>query len=245
MIKLKMSYSLVKWTLTRDRGDWNEVLDKNVKILKRIEKQIKKDIQRGITIAPKLKDVYRALEYTPLCNIKIVLLGMDPYINRCKSYQCYSANRVGELQACGLAFSVRPGIKAPPSLVNIFKELKNEGYKVPSNENGCLRKWAKRGVLLLNTSLTVQLNKSNSHSFIGWDIIVNAILSKISLQNRKIAWILLGNNAKKYKQIITHPLHRIFESGLPSPLNKTVPFLGTGIFRKAEDYVGKNFTWNL
>ncbi len=238
---------LYSWTYDRDRGGWDTLLDRHSKTVSAISKYISRS---ATDVVPHIKDIWRALEYTDISNVRVILLGQDPYINRCTQRYVYDSDAVGTLQACGLSFSVRPGIKVPPSLQNIYKELKNEEYTISNTKNGCLRKWARGGVLLLNTVLTADMGDSNSHKNIGWDSIISNLLWNVGQEDRYIAWILLGKPAQEYKRFVVHPKHHVFIAGHPSPLNTKVPFLGTGIFRDAADHVNKDevlstFTWDL
>ncbi len=239
---------LYSWTYNYTRGGWDEILDSHAKTIRSISKKLASKGKKNVV--PAIKDVWRALEYTDLSNVRVVLLGQDPYINRCDRRHVYNKDVIGTLQACGLSFSVRPGIKTPPSLVRIFKELEDEGYTIPESQFGCLRKWARRGVLLINTVLTADIGESNSHKDIGWDSVINNLLWNVGQENRHIAWVFLGKPAQQYKRLVAHPKHQIFTAGHPSPLNRSVPFIGTNVFRNAADHVNQDktlpkFTWNL
>ena len=175
------------------------------------------------TIYPDMYDIFNALKYT---SCKIVLLGQDPYH--------------GEGQAHGLAFSVKHGIKTPPSLVNMYKELSSdiEGFYTPNK--GYLTKWAKQGVLLLNTSLTVIANNANSHSKIGWDIFTDNIIKLLNKREKPVVFMLWGGNAKKKEMFITNPHHLILKAAHPSPLSAYNGFFGCKHFSKANDFLIKN-----
>lgn len=176
-------------------------------------------------IYPKAKDIYNALRYTPYDAVKIVILGQDPYHE--------------EGQAHGLAFSVNPHIPIPPSLANIYKELHDDlGIAIPNN--GYLVKWAKQGVLLLNTVLTVEKGKANSHKNKGWEQLTDAIISKLNDKNEPLVYILWGANARSKKALITNPKHLIIESVHPSPLSAYHGFFGSRPFSKANEFLVKN-----
>ena len=185
------------------------------------------------TIYPSMYDIFNALKYTSYENTKVVILGQDPY------------HEVG--QAHGLSFSVKKGIKIPPSLVNIYKELNSDvGMIIPSH--GELTSWAKQGVLLLNATLTVREGQANSHKDIGWAIFTDEIIKKLNLSSKPIVFILWGGNARSKKKYITNPHHLIIESAHPSPLSAYNGFFGSKPFSKANDFLIKNglapIDWN-
>lgn len=176
-------------------------------------------------IFPKAGDLFNAFHYTPLSEVKVVILGQDPYHN------------VG--QAHGLCFSVQPGIDIPPSLVNIYKEMQDDiGTYIPNN--GYLVKWAKQGVLLLNTVLTVRAHEANSHRGIGWERFTDAIISLLNEQDRPIVFLLWGAPAQKKKAMLTNPKHLILEAPHPSPLSAYRGFFGSRHFSKTNDFLEKN-----
>ena len=154
-------------------------------------------------IFPPADDIFNAFHLTPLRDVKVVILGQDPYH--------------GEGQAHGLCFSVRPGVEIPPSLVNIYQELHDDlGCTIPNH--GCLVKWAQQGVLLLNTVLTVRAHQANSHKEIGWEKFTDAAIRKVSEQDRPIVFILWGRPAQAKKSMLHNPKHLILEEPHPSPL---------------------------
>ncbi len=174
------------------------------------------------TVYPKRSDVFRALRLTDYDNIKVVILGQDPYH--------------GEGEAEGLSFSVQEGIKKPPSLKNIFKELKDDlGYDEP--ESGSLIKWAKEGVLLLNSLLTVEKDKPLSHKTLGWERFTDEIIKKINEKDTPVVFILWGSYARSKKVYITNPNHYIIESAHPSPFSARYGFFGSKPFSKANNYL--------
>ena len=208
-------------------NDWDEILkdEFNKEYYLKIREFLKKEYSQK-TIYPDMYDIFNALKYTSYEDCKIVLLGQDPYH--------------GEGQAHGLAFSVKPDIKIPPSLVNMYKELKEdiEGFYIP--DNGHLTKWAKQGVLLLNTSLTVVANNANSHSKIGWSIFTDSIIKLLNEREKPVVFLLWGNNARQKKALITNPSHLILEAAHPSPLSAYNGFFGCRHFSKANTFLKNN-----
>ncbi len=177
------------------------------------------------TIYPHMNDIFNALKLTSYENVKVVILGQDPYH--------------GEGEAHGLAFSVKKGIAIPPSLRNIYKELSTSlGCYIPNN--GYLEKWAKQGVLLLNTALTVQADNANSHSGKGWEILTDAIIKKINLKNEPVVFMLWGNNAKSKAWFIDGKKHLVLTSVHPSPLSASRGFFGCNHFKLANEFLAKN-----
>lgn len=164
--------------------------------------------------APNKVDIFKALELTPLNQVKVVILGQDPY------------PIAGD--AMGLSFSVNRATKLPKSLINIFKELDNEYGTL--RLNGDLTDWAKQGVLLLNTVLTVEKGNANSHKNLGWQVTTNHILAQINNLNG-VVFVLLGKQAQAYKSMINQDVHVILETSHPSPLSSYRGFLGSDIFK--------------
>ena len=176
-------------------------------------------------IYPNADDIFNAFHFTPLSKVKAVILGQDPYHN------------VG--QAHGLSFSVKPGIDIPPSLVNIYKELHDDlGCYIPNN--GCLEKWAKQGVLLLNTVLTVRAHKAYSHQGKGWEQFTDAVIKAVNEQDRPIVFILWGRPAQSKKVMLTNKKHLILEAPHPSPLSAYRGFFGSKPFSKTNEFLAKN-----
>ena len=174
------------------------------------------------TIYPDKYDIFNALHFTSYKDIKVVILGQDPYH--------------GPGQAHGLSFSVNPGIKIPPSLLNIYKELNSDlGCYIPNN--GYLKKWADQGVLLLNTSLTVRAGEANSHKSIGWEIFTDRIISLVNEKEDPVVFLLWGNNAIKKKNLITNKKHLILTSAHPSPLSASRGFFGSKPFSKINNFL--------
>ena len=204
-------------------NDWQELLESEM------EKEYYQNLRQFLikeystrTIYPDMYDIFNALHLTAYKDVKAVILGQDPYH--------------GPNQAYGLAFSVKEGIRIPPSLVNIYKELHDDlGCYIPNN--GCLTKWAKEGVLLLNASLTVRAGEANSHSRIGWEIFTDHIIKLLNEREDPIVFILWGNNARRKKEMITNPKHYIIESVHPSPLSASRGFFGSRPFSKTNKFL--------
>ena len=174
------------------------------------------------TIYPPMTDIFNALKYTSCANTRVVILGQDPYH--------------GPGQAHGLCFSVRRTIPFPPSLKNIFKELQDDlGIKAP--ESGELVGWAKQGVLLLNTTLTVRESMPQSHKGQGWEILTDKIISVINEKSSPVVFMLWGGNARAKKSLITNPKHLVLECAHPSPLSAYAGFFGSKHFSKANAYL--------
>ena len=186
-------------------NDWAEFLNPELKKPYYLElRKFLVDEYKTRQIFPDMYDIFNALHYTSYHDTKVVILGQDPYH--------------GDGQAHGLSFSVKPGVKAPPSLVNIFKELKEDlGCEIPNN--GCLKPWTQQGVLLLNTVLTVRAHQANSHRNMGWEKFTDRIIEILNEREKPIAFILWGAPARKKKKMITNPKHFIVESAHPSPLS--------------------------
>lgn len=173
-------------------------------------------------IYPSMSDVFNALKTTSYDEVKVVILGQDPYH--------------GEGQAHGMAFSVQPGVKTPPSLVNIYKELKETmGCYIPNN--GYLMKWAEQGVLLLNTVLTVRAGKPQSHKGKGWEIFTDRIISILNEREDPVIFVLWGAPAKKKASLITASQHKILTAAHPSPLSAYNGFFGCNHFNQINEYL--------
>lgn len=174
------------------------------------------------TIYPHMNDIFNALHFTSYEDVKVVILGQDPYH--------------GYKQAHGLSFSVQPGIKIPPSLRNIYKELHDDlGCYIPNN--GFLKSWTKEGVLLLNTVLTVREGSPNSHKNKGWEIFTDRVISLLNEREKPMVFILWGNNAISKEKLITNKNHLILKSVHPSPLSASRGFFGTKPFSKTNDFL--------
>ncbi len=183
------------------------------------------DEYKNKTVYPKMSEIFKAFLETSYENIKVVILGQDPYH--------------GENEAEGLSFSVKIGIQKPPSLINIFTELRDDlGYKIPNN--GSLVPWAKQGVLLLNSTLTVVKDSPKSHSNKGWEIFTDEIIKLINKKNTPVVFILWGSDARSKKNLITNKIHYIIESAHPSPLSAYRGFFGSRPFSKTNNFLIKN-----
>lgn len=176
-------------------------------------------------IYPPKEDVFNALKYTSLEDVKVVILGQDPYFN--------------EKQAHGLCFSVQRGVDVPPSLRNIYTELETDLGLVRPN-NGYLTKWAKQGVLMLNTVLTVRAENPNSHQGKGWEKFTDAIIRKLNEQDRPIVYMLWGKPAQTKIKMLNNPNHLILKAPHPSPLSAYRGFFGCKHFSTANDFLEKN-----
>ena len=187
-------------------------------------KKVKEEYATHMMFPPS-NEVFSAFELTPLADVKVVILGQDPYHN------------VG--QAHGLCFSVKPDVEIPPSLVNIYKELHDDlGCYIPNN--GYLVKWAKQGVLMLNTVLTVRAHQANSHRGIGWEEFTNAAIRVLNEQDRPIVFILWGSPAQRKKEMLNNPKHLILEAPHPSPLSAYRGFFGSKPFSQTNAFLEKN-----
>ena len=173
-------------------------------------------------VFPAADDIFNAFQFTPLSEVKVVIFGQDPYHN------------VG--QAHGLCFSVKPDVEIPPSLVNIYQELNQDlGCTIPNH--GYLEKWARQGVLLLNTVLTVRAHQANSHRGIGWEEFTNAAIRVLNEQDRPMVFILWGRPAQTKKAMLNNPKHLILEAPHPSPLSAYRGFFGSKPFSKANQFL--------
>ena len=184
-----------------------------------------KDEYSKRVVYPPSDDIFNALHLTPLNEVKVLILGQDPYFN--------------ERQAHGLCFSVQPGVDIPPSLQNIYAELQSDlGCYIPNN--GYLTKWAKQGVLLLNTVLTVRAHEPNSHQGRGWEKFTDAIIEKVNEQDRPIVYMLWGRPAQNKMKMLNNPKHLILTAPHPSPLSAYRGFFGCKHFSQANDFLQKN-----
>lgn len=200
-------------------NDWDDILEDEFKkeYYLKLREFLKSEYKTHI-IHPDMYDIFNALKWTSFGDTKVVILGQDPYHE--------------ENQAHGLAFSVPPGVRIPPSLLNMYKELQNElGLYIPNN--GYLEKWARQGVLLLNSSLTVRDKEANSHRNKGWEIFTNRVVECLNERQDPVIFLLWGANAKEKVSIITNPQHKILTSVHPSPLSANRGFFGCGHFKKA------------
>ncbi|MDO5441146.1 MAG: uracil-DNA glycosylase [Bacillota bacterium] len=177
-------------------------------------------------IYPDMHDIFNALKAASYEDIKVVIIGQDPY---------HEPN-----QAHGMAFSVKPGVEAPPSLKNIYKELSSDipGFVVP--QDGYLQKWATQGVLLLNAVLTVRAHQANSHKGKGWEIFTDRVIELINEKETPVVFLLWGANARAKKALITNPIHYVLEAPHPSPLSAYNGFFGCKHFSKCNDLLIKS-----
>ena len=210
-------------TVVNIGNDWDELLsgefDKPYYIQLR---GFLKSEYKSFTIYPDMYDIFNALRFTPYSKVKAVILGQDPY------------HEPG--QAHGLAFSVRPGVEPPPSLKNIYKEL-NSDLGIPIPQTGDLTNWARQGVLLLNTSLTVRQGQANSHKGKGWEIFTDRVITLLNEREKPVVFILWGGNAKAKVPLITNPQHCILTSPHPSPLSAHYGFFGCRHFSKCNAFL--------
>ena len=207
-------------------NSWDKILDEEFEkeYFKELIEFIKKEYKTK-TIYPKQTEVFNAFRYTDFNDIKVVILGQDPYH--------------GPNQAEGLSFSVSNQVLKPPSLQNIFKELESDlGIQFP--EENSLKKWAKQGVLLLNAVLTVEEHKPTSHKNKGWETFTDNVIKIINKKNTPIVFILWGSYARAKKELITNPIHLIIESAHPSPFSARNGFFGSKPCSKTNEFLKKN-----
>ena len=208
------------------KNDWAPLLEGefNKPYYQHLRKFLAQEYQSR-TVYPDMYDIYNALHFTSFTDTKVVIIGQDPYH--------------GPGQAHGLSFSVQPGVRIPPSLQNIYKELHDDlGCYIPNN--GCLEKWAKQGVLLLNTVLTVRAHKAYSHQGKGWEQFTDAVIKAVNEQDRPIVFILWGRPAQSKKVMLTNKKHLILEAPHPSPLSAYRGFFGSKPFSKTNEFLAKN-----
>lgn len=216
-------------------NDWDEILKDEFE--KEYYQKLRKFLiteYKSETIYPKMENIFSALKLTSYKDCKVLILGQDPYH--------------GPNQAHGLAFSVNIGIKTPPSLQNMYKELRDElGLYVPNN--GYLVPWAEQGILLLNTALTVRAGATNSHSKVGWEIFTDSIIKYLNDREDPVIFVLWGGNARKKKAFINTDRHYILEAAHPSPLSAHNGFFGCGHFKKINEILSslgkKEINWQI
>ncbi len=207
-------------------NDWAEPLSEEFKkpYYSALYQKVKEEYNTQ-QIFPAADDVFNAFHLTPLHDVKVLILGQDPYHN------------VG--QAHGLCFSVKPDVDIPPSLVNIYKELNDDlGCYIPNH--GYLEKWAREGVMLLNTVLTVRAHQPNSHQGIGWEEFTNAAIRVLNEQDRPIVYMLWGKPAQSKIKMLNNPKHLILKASHPSPLSAYRGFFGCKHFSQANEFLEKN-----
>ncbi len=207
-------------------NDWLEPLSAEFKkpYYKKLYDTVKHEYETR-RVFPDANDIFNAFAFTPLSQVKVVILGQDPYHN------------VG--QAHGLSFSVKPDVAVPPSLVNIYQELHDDlGCTIPNN--GYLEKWARQGVLLLNTVLTVRAHAANSHRNMGWEEFTDAAIRILGEQDRPMVFILWGRPARVKKSMLHNPRHLILEAPHPSPFSASSGFFGSRPFSQTNRYLEAN-----
>jgi uracil-DNA glycosylase len=212
-------------------NDWDDILRGEFE--KRYYQELRQFLiseYRSRPIYPDMYDIFNALKMTPYHSVKAVILGQDPY------------HQPGE--AHGLCFSVKKGIRIPPSLRNIYKELYNDTGIVPP-DHGCLESWAKNGVLLLNAVLTVRQGQPNSHKGKGWEIFTDTVISHLNRREQPMVFILWGNNARAKKQLITNPSHLIIEGMHPSPFSADRGFFGGRYFSRTNEFLKDPVDWKI
>ncbi len=177
------------------------------------------------TVYPNMNDIFNALKYTDYKDVKVVILGQDPY---------HQPN-----QAHGLAFSVKKGVNPPPSLQNMYKEIHAE-YGLPIPQHGELTYWAHQGVLMLNAVLTVRESQPNSHKGMGWELFTDDVIALLNQRPEPMVFMLWGANARAKAKLITNPAHLVLQSAHPSPLSAYNGFFGNGHFKKANEFLKEN-----
>ncbi|MER2174273.1 MAG: uracil-DNA glycosylase [Carnobacterium sp.] len=207
------------------KNDWLPILQEetNTPSYHLLKAFLVKEYQETI-VYPEMHHIWQAFEWTPYKEVKVVILGQDPYH--------------GPNQAHGLSFSVLPNVKIPPSLVNIYKELESDLGIVPVN-HGYLESWAKQGVLLLNTVLTVRKGQAHSHKGKGWEILTDSVIKKLSDRDQPMVFILWGNPSIKKRVLIDESKHIVLTSAHPSPLSAYRGFFGSKPFSKANEALNK------
>ena len=208
------------------RNSWDQYLKEEYQkeYFKKLLEFVKEEYKTK-RIYPKQNEVFNAFRYTDFNNVKVVILGQDPYH--------------GPNQAEGLSFSVKNEVLKPPSLQNIFKELEND-LKIPFPEANSLKPWAKQGVLLLNSVLTVEEHKPTSHSEKGWETFTDDVIQLINKKETPVVFILWGSYARSKKVLITNPKHLIIESAHPSPFSARNGFFGSKPFSRTNAFLKKN-----
>lgn len=216
-------------------NDWRDALSAEYKkdYYRKLYEFVKEEYSRTV-VYPPADDIFNAFHFTPLKNVKVLILGQDPYHN--------------VHQAHGLSFSVLPGESAPPSLQNIYKELADDlGCYIPNN--GYLKKWADQGVLLLNTVLTVRAHQANSHQGHGWEKFTDAVINIVNAKEEPVVYMLWGSPAQKKASMLTNPNHLILKAPHPSPLSAYRGFFGCRHFSQAnaflEEHGAEPIDWQI
>lgn len=216
---------------------WREALgaEKEQAYFQQILAQVRHEREQGVCIYPPAADVFNAFKATEFGAVKVVILGQDPYH--------------GEGQAHGLAFSVRSGVKPPPSLQNMYKELGEDiaGFTVPAH--GFLQSWAEQGVLLLNTVLTVRAGQAHSHAALGWERFTDFVIRRLAEEREHLVFVLWGSHAQKKGAFIDRNRHLVLTSAHPSPLSAYRGFFGSRPFSRANEYLAAHgiapVNWHL
>lgn len=207
-------------------NDWQDFFERETKKDYYLKlRNFLKNEYNNYTVYPPMEEIFNAFKITPLSKVKVVILGQDPYYN--------------QGQAMGLSFSVKDGIKPPPSLVNIYREISNDLNQEINISSGNLTRWAEQGVFLLNTTLTVRDGEPLSHKGHGWEIFTDNVIKTLNENDSPKVFLLWGNNAKAKKNLITNKNHLILEAGHPSPLSARY-FYGCRHFSKTNDFLIKN-----
>ncbi|WP_349408915.1 uracil-DNA glycosylase [Pseudalkalibacillus sp. SCS-8] len=205
------------------KNEWADVLNSEFEkdYYQRLREQLKVEYGNH-TVFPDMYEIFNALHYTDYNDVKVVLIGQDPYH--------------GPGQAHGLSFSVQPGVKQPPSLKNIFKELQSDlGHDIP--DHGSLVHWAKQGVLLLNTVLTVRKKEPNSHKGLGWEQFTNTVIQSLNERETPLVFLLWGRHAQQKEELITNDHHLILKSPHPSPFSANKGFFGSRPFSRINQFL--------
>lgn len=212
-------------------NDWDGILADEFKKEYYLKlRQFLKEEYMTKTVYPDMYDIFNALRYTAYGDVKAVILGQDPY------------HEPG--QAHGLCFSVKEGVEPPPSLVNIFKELKSDlGIDPPPH--GCLKQWAERGVLLLNSVLTVRRGAAGSHRNKGWETFTDTVISLLGQREKPMVFILWGNYARSKKALVDQSRHLVIESVHPSPLSASRGFFGGRYFSRTNEFLDEPIDWKI
>ena len=209
--------------MVRIGNSWDEILADEFRGENYLKiREFLKDEYSHHVCYPSMYDIFNALKYTDYYDVKAVILGQDPYHE--------------EGQAHGLSFSVKKGVEIPPSLQNIYKELQSD-LGIPPAKHGCLENWARQGVLLLNSVLTVRAHLANSHKNCGWQQFTDDIIKKLNERDTPIVFILWGANARSKKQYITNQIHYVIESAHPSPLSAYNGFFGSRPFSRTNEFL--------
>jgi len=231
---MRNSKGIILFIMVHIGNDWDSILDGEFEkeYYKALRSFLINEYRNGV-VFPSMYDIFNALKYTAYQDVKAVILGQDPY------------HEPG--QAHGLCFSVKKGVEKPPSLVNIFKELESDlGISPP--EHGCLEAWAKQGVLLLNTVLTVRIGQANSHKGKGWEIFTDRVIELLNRREKPMVFLLWGANAKSKIGLITNKNHMILTAAHPSPLSAYNGFFGCRHFSKTNKFLsqfGETIDWKI